>query len=306
MKYKHIVLASLCLPLVAFASLPDSNLDSKLGSVGVEQLSIFQTNRVVSAQREIVLTPVALERGDGPEANVEGLQVIIKTGDPIIVYDSAFNDDGEEIVRLQRDLEDNDPAPNDFWVKRGDLIDNEFRVELNSIQEALLQPENDPFADFDEVLPTLEARKGGKHARTRTRSKSGGSYCTSHPTAKHCCYSAVKYALLNMGLTKTRLGGASGYMAAGQLKNLGWSEVGCGASRNPSVGMVCSYHGYTGGNGHAEVWKKCPGSKGNGWYYGAACSSHVVGKGCFSCKVKNKGVSSRAVSKRYHVKRRKK
>lgn len=110
--------------------------------------------------------------------------------------------------------------------------------------------------------------------------------CRSNPKSKHCCYSAVKYALLSMGLVDHRLGGARGYMAAKELKKEGWKEKSCAARKKPVVGMVCTYRGYTNNNGHAEVWRRCPSTGKMGWYYGISCSQKPLRLGCFSCKLK--------------------
>ena len=110
--------------------------------------------------------------------------------------------------------------------------------------------------------------------------------CRKNPNEKHCCYSAVKSKLLQMGLVDHRLGGLHGYLAARELKKEGWKEKTCNARKNPTLGMVCSYRGYTDGHGHAEVWSRCPKTNKLGWYYGISCKPQPLKLGCFSCKVK--------------------
>jgi hypothetical protein len=287
-----LILGTVAVVTMAHASLPaDTNVSdvSQLspGANLVTQHSVFDKGGVISAFRDMTLTPLWLENGNGPEENVSGATFSLQSADSLYVADSRVADNGETLVRLQRENEtDDEGVANDGWFRLTDLNENEFHLEVASIAEALETPYVDNSGDDEwEYLTTNEARAGHRHSLKRI-SKGGGSYCTKHPTAKHCCYSAVKYALQQMGLVNHRLGGASGYMAARELAREGWHEVGCKAAKNPKVGMVCSYHGYTGGNGHAEVWKKCPGSGRMGWYYGASCSSSIVGGGCFSCKVK--------------------
>lgn len=75
------------------------------------------------------------------------------------------------------------------------------------------------------------------------------------------CYRYVKLYLLDKGLVKSYLPGASAYMAASILPKHGFKKV----SRKPSnaiVNDVCVYRGGPSGHGHIEVMTS------KGWYYG--------------------------------------
>lgn len=111
------------------------------------------------------------------------------------------------------------------------------------------------------------------------------NYCRQNPTHKHCCFSAVKYALLDMGLVENYLPGEHAKSAAKMLAKEGWTEKSCDAQAEPTVGMVCTFSGFTRGSGHAEIWKPCPGTGKMGWYYGFSCKPQATRRGCFSCKV---------------------
>lgn len=228
------------------------------------------------------VTPVAFVDEEGAHPNTDNEAFEFDPNDAFIIGDRSVDASGREIVRVQTDFEDQ----SDFWILARELPTSALRYAWVDNTTVDLDPAmnftpQDGVKDLPEDV-LVEARWGrwGRYSRYG-RGRRGGSYCTTHPRSRHCCFSAVKGLLLSMGLVNHRLKGVSASAAASQLRS-GWKEVGCGIRHGGNIprGTTCTQRGRR--HGHVETWN------GRCWYYGARCAGPTPdsrGLRCFSCKV---------------------
>lgn len=268
---------ALTLTALAHAAIPS---DPTSALAAAKQEPFVPIYYIYTAARDFDVTPVAIETEDGTHPNTNHIVLRFEKGDALVVEETTRDDQGRLLVRFGLE-EAAEGEPNSFWVYADELTYEELRPAIASLSQLLNADGSGLERPDEEYVETDFAAKKGGRAKTRVR----GSYCTSHPTAKGCCKSAVNYKLIAMGLIKTRVNGAAATSMAPGLASRGWREVGCKARSKPSVGMTCVFNG--GKWGHTEVFTgKC-------WYYGAKCGAAMrqANRSCFSCKVP--GYSSR-------------
>ena len=172
----------------------------------------------------------------------------LTAGTQVSVLGTATDSQGQQWVRLGLEYSsDSSTEPQDVWVLASEFNQGEFNVIDDS----------DPYDENGFELP-------GMNDAIRKKM----TYC----------YRYVKLYLLDHGMVKEYLPGASAYMAASILPKYGFKKV----SRKPSqaiVNDVCVYGGGNGGNGHIEILTS------KGWYYGygykkSPIANHPL-KGCF-------------------------